>query len=130
MTDELDGFELLSARRRAAGNIDNITFAVYIDKNHGTQLNVKIGKNVIDVVAFEVGDRVELRYNIGKRQVLLTQGEKGFKLRHDYSFRRTINKGWHQEPFPPKEMKSTSFEIITMEIGKVIIQLPKKNNHD
>lgn len=130
MTNELDGFELLSATVRGASNADNINFAVYISKDHQAQLNIKIGKSIIDKVAFNVGDRIEFRYSIGKRQILLMQGEQGFKLRHDYSFRRNINKGWHQEPFPAKEMKSTSFEIVDIDIGKVIIQLPMENKHD
>ncbi|MCK5609695.1 hypothetical protein KAR91_47920 [Candidatus Pacearchaeota archaeon] len=130
MTDELDGFELIPSRRKGSSNVDNVNFAVYIDKHHGAQLNVKFGKNIIDKVAFDAGDRIELRYNIGKRQILLTQGDSGYKLRPDFSFRRGINKGWHQEPFPTKEMSSTSFEIISIDIGWIKIQLPMENEHD
>jgi len=130
MTDEYDDFALLSARSKGEHNADNVNFAVYINKNQGAQLNVRIGKVICDKLSFNLGDKIELRYSIGKRQILIQKGENGFKLRHDNSFRRNVNKGWHQEPFPAKPMPTTSFDIVSIGEGKVIIQLPIKNDHD
>ena len=130
MIDEFDDFALLSVRSKGEHDADNVNFAVYINKNQGAQLNIKIGKTICDKLLFNFGDRIELRYSIGKRQILLQKGENGFKLRHDNSFRRNVNKGWHQEPFPAKHMSTICFDIVSIGEGKVIIQLPIENKHD
>ena len=128
MTD-FDDFELLPSK---GIKIDpsNIGFAVYTGKNHGAQLNIKLGLDIIRTMELKVGDKLELRYSVGKRQVLIKKGDYGFTMRPDGSFRRNINKSWHQEPFPAKEMTVTSYEILTLDSEKVVVQLPKEIIHD
>ena len=126
----MDDFKLLPAQKRGSVPPDNVGFSVYDTKHSCCQLNIKLGTEVLDLLSCTTGDRLELRYNVGKRQVLVTKGNQGFKLRPDGSFRRNINKGWHQEPFPAKEMSLVFYEVVDLDSEKVIIQLPMKNEHD
>ena len=128
--EDFEDFKLMPIRSRGESNPDNVSFAVYNSKHHGFQLNVKIGKEILELMSLKAGDRVEFRYSIGKNQILLTEGKQGYKLRADGSFRRIVNKGWHQEPFPEKELASICYEVIDMDAGKVLIQLPEGHKHD
>ena len=130
MTTDLDDFELLPANLRGEKTPDNITFAVYINSRKECQINIKIGCNIAELMSLTVGDKVEFCYNIGKRQILLRKGERGYRLRADLSFRRSITRGWHLEPFPMKSMSAIAFDIITLEEDKIIVQLPKEIMHD
>ena len=129
MTD-LDDFKLIPIRNRSESSPDNVSFAVYNSKHHGFQLHIKIGKEILDLMSLKAGDRVEFRYSIGKSRILLMKGEQGYKLRANGSFRRIINKGWHQEPFSEKELPSTCYDIVDLDEDKVIIQLPEGHKHD
>lgn len=131
MTDfeDFEDFELLPSKGLKI-DPNNIGFAVYVGKTHGAQLNIKLGLNIINTLGVEPGDRLELRYSVGKRQVLIKKGEHGFTVRPDGSFRRNITKSWHQEPFPSKEMPVTQYEILALDNEKVIVQLPKDIIHD
>lgn len=110
----------------------DVGFAVYRKKDTDVfQLNIKIGSRLLDQISLGTGKKIDVLYNPGKHQIILMESERGYTLRPDGSLRRNINKSWHQEPFPEKEMsiKPFSASIVDTAKGKsaIFIQLPE--NH-
>lgn len=130
MTDNNDEFTLLPANTRGEKTPDNVSFAVYVNTREECQVNVKVGSEIAKVMSLKAKDKVEFCYSVGKRQILLRKGDRGFMLRGDMSFRRNIVRGWHQEPFPMKSMSAVCFEIVTLEADRIVVQLPKEITHD
>lgn len=130
MTDNNDDFKLIPSKFHSKYDADEVVMAVYKSARQGCQLNVKLGFAIRDRLSISAGDKIEFRYSIGKRQIMLKKGPAGFTLRDDGSFRRTISRGRHQEPFPEKAMSSLSMEVVSMDAECVILQLPEDIHYD
>ena len=129
MTDN-DGFKLIVLGKRSSSSIDTVTAAVYVTNSKETQLNIKIGSKIIDTMSLVKGDRIELRYNRGTRQIKLTKGAAGYMLRSAGNFRRSINRVGYLEPFRAEALPSTEMKIVSLNAETVIVQIPEEIPYD